>query len=370
MKMKKIIAFAVTALMLLSLLPFAAFADEDVAAPVAWYDFEDAENLGKDKSGNGNDLLVMGQPEQDDSGATGKGVFLDGVSSLYAKENGDKMDFFDLLAKNGKEITIAFWVQHETSDYDNFDTATWRRIVSNGHDGGAVQDDTGTAFGGFTIIDLADNYIIPNAVITYMMNDSGSSHGQINPGTNYPYREGQWEFMTYTLNIETGEIDYRLNGVSILEDYQKKGNVGSGMRLYNTARPFSIGGNTFYDAESGQMAPNHMFTGSLDEVMIFDKVLTDAEIAYYMELTGKDVEVVTEPPATNPPATEPGTDKPKDTKKTDETQKPVDTKDAGTKPADSEKVSEGLPTGAMIGIIAAAVVIVAAAIAIILKKKK
>jgi hypothetical protein len=44
-----------------------------------------------------------------------------------------------------------------------------------------------------------------------------------------------------------------------------------------------------------------MLPRALAEVMIFDKVLTDAEIAYYMELTGKDVEVVTEPPATNPP---------------------------------------------------------------------
>ena len=368
--MKKFITFAVASLLLLSLMPLAALADEEVTAPVAWYDFEDAENLGKDKSGNGNDLLAMGKPEQDDAGASGKGVFLDGVSSLYAKENDDRMDFFDLMAKNGKQVTIAFWVQHETSDYDEFDTTTWRRIVSNGHDGAAVQEETGTAFGGFTIIDLADNYIIPTRVITYMMIDSSSSHGQINPGTNYEYREGQWDFMTYTLDMETGDVDYKVNGVSILEDYQKKGNVGSGIRLYNTARPFSLGGNTWYDAESGQMAPNHMFTGSLDEVMIFDKVLTDAEIAYYMELTGKDVEVVTEPPATNPPATEPGTDKPKDTKKTDETQKPVDTKDAGTKPADSEKASEGLPTGAMIGIIAAAVVIVAAVIVIILKKKK
>ena len=48
MKMKKIIAFAVTALMLLSLLPFAVFADEDVAAPVAWYDFEDAEDYWRE----------------------------------------------------------------------------------------------------------------------------------------------------------------------------------------------------------------------------------------------------------------------------------------------------------------------------------
>lgn len=62
--MKKIISALLVSFCILSMLPLAAFAEEPSVKPVAWYDFEDAENLGKDKSGNGNDLISLGHPNR------------------------------------------------------------------------------------------------------------------------------------------------------------------------------------------------------------------------------------------------------------------------------------------------------------------
>lgn len=97
--MKKIISALLVSFCILSMLPLAAFAEEPSVKPVAWYDFEDAENLGKDKSGNGNDLISLGTPEQVEEGPSGNAVFFDGLSSLYAKtskDNGYGEDYADV----------------------------------------------------------------------------------------------------------------------------------------------------------------------------------------------------------------------------------------------------------------------------------
>lgn len=78
--MKKIISALLVSFCILSMLPLAAFAEEPSVKPVAWYDFEDAENLGKDKSGNGNDLISLGTPEQVEEGPSGNAVFFDGLA--------------------------------------------------------------------------------------------------------------------------------------------------------------------------------------------------------------------------------------------------------------------------------------------------
>ena len=57
--MKKAVIALLAASLMLSAASLVSFAEEPAAKPVAWYDFEDSENPGKDKSGNGNDLTLL-----------------------------------------------------------------------------------------------------------------------------------------------------------------------------------------------------------------------------------------------------------------------------------------------------------------------
>ena len=87
----------------------------------------------------------------------------------------------------------------------------------------------------------------------------------------------------------------------------------------------------------------------------------------YEELSTIPETTETDPPATEPRQTEnPGTKQPEESKNT-----PVVTSGTPTTPAtDNETASEGLTTGAMIGIIAAVTAVVVIVIVIIAKKKK
>lgn len=376
--MKKAVIAVLAASLMLSAMPLVSFAEEPAAKPVAWYDFEDAENIGKDKSGNGNDLTVFGEPEQTENGPSGKYVYFDGSSALYAKtdkKGGIGSDFVDVIADSGsKKLTIAFWIKNELSDYDNFDGSGWRRVISNGHDGGAIQTDRDNkAFGGFTMLSLCDNYIVPTVVNPAIMVDRAERHDGSCTGNNavYPYEEGKWSFVVWTADATTGQFCFYVNGSKLYDQTADVSEAG-GIRLSNTARPFCIASNINYNEAEDAMQLNHTYTGALDEVMVFDQVISEADIAYYMNATGADLpesessdEVTTEPPATS--------EEPKNTTDAPETKdtKPASTDKTTEKPADTKPADEnpgGVPVGLIIGIVA--VVIVAAVVAAVIVSKK
>ncbi len=378
--MKKIISVLAALLCVVSMLPVAASAEEPTAKPVAWYGFDDEDNIGKDQTGNGNDLNILGEPVTEEAeGPKGTSAFFDGVSGLYATADDNGYDFVDKIVSSGtKQLTIAFWVQNESIDYDNFDVTSWRRMISNGHDGGAYQEDAGNAFGGFTMLSLCDSYGIPTSVNAYVMVDRVESHDGSMTGCNksQKYEEAKWNFVVWTVDVETGEFAYYVNGESI---YNQTANptLKGGLKLWNTARAFALGGNVQPNKESGDLEVNHPYTGSLDEVMIFDTVLSESDRAYYMEATSVDL-----PETTPAPTTEPVTTKPKDTTPEDtttaETTTDADTttdnagNTADTTAADtsSEGNEDGISIGLIIGIIAGVVVVCAVVAVLVLKKKK
>lgn len=378
--MKKAVIALLAASLMLSAASLVSFAEEPAAKPVAWYDFEDSENPGKDKSGNGNDLIVFGEPEQVGNGPSGKAVYFDGNSALYAKtdkKGGLGSDFVDVIADSGsKKLTIAFWIRNEVSDYDNFDLATWRRIISNGHDGGAVQNDRDNkAFGGFTMLSLCDNYIVPTVVNPAIMVDRAERHDGSCIGNNavYPYAEGKWSFVVWTADATTGQFCFYVNGAKLYDQTVDPAESG-GIRLSNTARPFCIASNINYSEADDVMQLNHTYTGALDEVMVFDRIISESDVAYYMNATGADLpesgssgEVPTEPPVTSA--------EPKDTSDAPESgnTKPTSTDKATEKPADTKAADEkngGVPVGLIIGIVAVVIVAVVVAAVIVSKKPK
>lgn len=375
--MKKAVIAVLAASLMLSAMPIVSLAEEPAAKPVAWYDFEDAENPGKDKSGNGNDLTVFGEPEQTENGPSGKAIYFNGESALYAKtdkKNGLGSDFVDVIADSGsKKLTIAFWIKNELSDYDNFDGSGWRRVISNGHDGAAIQTDRDNkAFGGFTMLSLCDNYIIPTVVNPAIMVDRAERHDNSCTGNNavYAYAEGKWSFVVWTADATTGQFCFYVNGEKLYDQTADPKEAG-GIRLSNTARPFCIASNINYNEAEDAMQLNHTYTGALDEVMVFDQVITEADIAYYMNATGADLPTESGEPATEPPATS----EPKSTTNVPETKetKPATTDKATEKPDDTKTAYEptgGVSVGLIIGIVAAVVVIAAVAAIIVAKKPK
>lgn len=94
---------------------------------VAHYDFEDIDNPGKDVTGNGNDLILVGSGKLTAAkeAVVGSGaIALDGECGLaYSKENGD--DFTDNL----ESFTVSFYAKHQGYTGEN------TRVFSTGYNG-------------------------------------------------------------------------------------------------------------------------------------------------------------------------------------------------------------------------------------------
>lgn len=112
---KTLIALMTAALVLLCMvsIPIALALNESaIPAPIAWYTFDDAANLGADSSGNGNNLTAKGNVASLTAGKSGKGVYLDGASALIAStdtETGE--DFLDALQGTTGQFTLTYWFQ-------------------------------------------------------------------------------------------------------------------------------------------------------------------------------------------------------------------------------------------------------------------
>ncbi len=121
--MKKVFCL-LTALLLSLTLCFSAAAE---AALLAHYDFEDAENPGKDVTGNGYDMQPAGKGKVKVSAdaAVGAGALaLDGDAALVMnKDTGD--DYTDAL----ESFTVSFYAKHEGFAGEN------TRVFSTGYNG-------------------------------------------------------------------------------------------------------------------------------------------------------------------------------------------------------------------------------------------
>lgn len=121
--MKKLVCLLLSLLMLASA---AAMAEAPVNGLVAHYDFEDPANLGKDVSGNGNDLVPKGKtvPVATADAAVGAGaVEMDGECALVTEiATGD---FSDGLTS----YTVSFYFKHQGYVGEHY------RILSTGYNG-------------------------------------------------------------------------------------------------------------------------------------------------------------------------------------------------------------------------------------------
>ena len=269
--MKKFIAIAASAIMLASVMLTAVSAGGGIPEPVAAYGFEDADDPGRDISGNGNSLSVKGEIRSVD-GRYGKAIRLGYAGALAAKQGKDGADFIDLIeTKGSKQMTLMYWVRYSKSDLADWDpNIGWRRIVSNGVDGS-------TGFGGFAMLGLADNLIVPgniNPACVFHTEKAGTWSG--GNWSTYPWTE-EWSHVAWTVDLNTNRCMFYVNGIAIFDLAEKDLVTG----LCNVSRAFSIGANWFTDGD-GNNVFDQSFAGEIDDFYVFDRFLDAEAIAHYM----------------------------------------------------------------------------------------
>ena len=372
--MKKFFCYLMFLAMILSLAPF-TIAAEEAPLPVAAYTFEDADQLGKDTSGNGNDLTVAGEVEPFEDGRCGKGISLNYAGALVATADADGADFIDKIEMSGtKQMTLMYWIKHDLSDYYDWDTTIgWRRVVSNGNDGGA-------GFGGFSMLDLNDNYIIGAdinpACVFYTEKLGTSSAGN---WSKYGWTTA-WTHIAWTVDATTGQCMFYVNGSPIF-DLTSPDLVG-GNGLVNLYRNFAIGANYSVDGEGNEIF-NHSWAGKLDDFYVFDAALNAEQIAVY---ASEGEETTPAPESTSVPETTPAPE----TSQTETTEPPAVTEDDtdaatttengaaedGTETTSSDSKApatqepDAAPVGVIVGIVVAVVVVAILVTIILLKKGK
>ncbi len=348
---KKLSGLVLALVMIVSVCTVIMFADEvSVPDPIAWYDFEDEYDFGKDKMGK-HDLTCScgnGELKYAAEGAVGHAVQFDGD---YVLSSPSDNDLTDEIA--GKSFTVSYYSIRETAvaDYRGWETPV--------------------ALDSFRLmhrIDAASKDLIH--IIYFPKEDDWWNF------VYYPDNSFGVNLNLYTISVEVG------GGKTVSNYYFNDQFVESKTFDYelNVAKDnltFGIGCQA--NADQWYYFDGGCFTGVIDEVRVWDVALSAEQIATIFETENPDgttkdydtvfgthFEIPDDPDTETEEETEPSvpvTDKQGNEDKT--TQKPVDSDKSQT----SDK--EGLSPAA-ITVIAVAAVLVAAAVVvgIIAAKKK
>ena len=204
-------------------------------APIALYLFEDENNIGKDDSGNGNDLVINKIDENSDgvSWEDGKAVFTN-EGALSTPENAD---FTDTLT----EVTFA--IKFKTT----LDGKGTRTLISTGwsyHPAGFA-----VAFQGDKMVTAAWNCI--------KRNDGDFNMNQV-------FMFDEWHTLVFTISVNDNKLVAYLDGV------ETANGTAAGYVANHPDVAFTIGGFA---------RTLECFTGEVEEVAVFDYALTAAEVA-------------------------------------------------------------------------------------------
>lgn len=271
--MKKILSIILTVFIVLTVFALSVAAENE-PSPIAVFDFEDSTNLGNDISGNKNSLATKGSVKSIENGKYGKGVSFDYAGALVASADSKGKDFVDKIELDGsKRFTIMYWIKYSENDFENWDSSNgWRRVISNGVDGS-------TGFGGFSMLSLADNIVVPSSVNPAVVFHTESAQtSSVGNWSTYQWTT-EWTNIAWTCDLTTGRCLFYVNGTAIFDLTTAELTKGGG--LSNLFRNFAIGANYFSD-EQGLDVFNQSYAGSIDDMYIFDTILDEKQIAFYM----------------------------------------------------------------------------------------
>ncbi|MEM9481641.1 MAG: LamG domain-containing protein [Verrucomicrobiota bacterium] len=203
-----------------------------------------------------NDGAIIGEVDYStDTPYGGHSLFFEGVNEFVDVGTDDNAYYY-----NYASISVAFWAKPTADNADN-------AMISIG----AVSSDIGLQVYAFKN---------PDDVLVQLGDGSNTSFFDFRAPDTPAFELNQWTHVAVTFDDATKEGILYLNGI-VVETYTSPGSI-----LYR-AGPIRIGGKAD--------RPNGAFAGFLDEVRIYDGVLTQPEVA---ELLTPPV-VVPEPSSVN-----------------------------------------------------------------------
>ena len=209
---------------------------------VAYWDFNEKDGeTAKDVSGNGHDGTLMGDPQWTKDGYFGGGLEFDQV--------GDEVNVPYHEDLNQETFTVTAWANVEPG------SANHRAVVSN-------RDEPPTAGHIF--------YCEPGNTWQFWTGDGGWKSVQ-GPAVNL----GEWDHLAGTYADGTQKL--YVNGELV-------GEIASAPNV-NPSQEFLIGAGANERANH-----EYLFKGIIDEVRVYDRVLSEAEIASVMESNPTAVE--------------------------------------------------------------------------------
>ncbi len=236
----------------------AAFAEGEPAL-LAYYTFDDAENLGADASGNGNDLVKAVNPDgvKAVEGVKDGGVYFGGSSGLIAKDDANN-DFMDLYGSNPFTISFCAKVDLENARVGN------SRVVDEGING---SDE------GFTML-VNMNKADDGAVSLTGISKVGGSDWW-GSATSVTENADGWHQYVMVYDPANELVVAFVDGVKLSETYAEENEVVAG------AFTFCVGGNwAQWDWFMGgnRDVTCEGFCGTVDEVKVIAGAVYDMDV--------------------------------------------------------------------------------------------
>ena len=255
--MKKLALVLSLVLALCMVLPVVA----ETPAPelLAYYTFDDAENLGKDASAYGNDLIRVINPDGIAlvEGCVGTAAYFGGASGLTPFDDANN-DFVDVYGN--RAITISFWAK---VDLEKAHTGNMR-VIDQGINGSAE---------GFTNVvkkNVAEDGSV--ASLTFIAVTGGSDWWGA-AASVYENLDG-WHHYVHVYDPENCTVTTIIDGVKVGEAYAEEETLIS-------AFTFCIGGSwAQWDWFNGgnRDVVGEGFIGAVDEVKVIGGAMYDMDV--------------------------------------------------------------------------------------------
>lgn len=224
---------------------------------VAHYPFDEGSGTtAGDASGNGNDGTIDGASFSADTPVTFGNAFsldFDGTNDIVATDPGDEGNF-DLT-----DLSLSLWFKLEGESGDN----NFPRVVSKGN--------STTSNGSYSVWvkDASDPTDIGLRIL-----DADDQRLDTRSSSVPDYDDGEWHHVAVTYDEDGGGCTGELHVDGALLQTE---NFGAACVPRDVGNVFSIG--AVADAAGDALANGRFFNGKIDEVRVYDRVLTSDEIA-------------------------------------------------------------------------------------------
>lgn len=208
-----------------------------VPAPKVRYTFDDADNLGADSGTLGKTLSLTAADAvvYDDGGVNGGCATFAGKGYLTAEEATG-------LPSGNSAFTIALWVKTDASTRANNSLTSWGNPAGNKYNGFLMATST-------TL-----KHTFWEGSVDFVSNETPSS-----------LADGEWHHVALTYDPSEHKRIYYIDGA----EFDSQVNLQYTRAVPVSGYPFNVG----FSQNSSK------FIGSMDEVMVFDRALTAAEVA-------------------------------------------------------------------------------------------